>query len=101
MKTKTRKKRITLEQLDEIAKEDGFPNFVKALEGPLPRTMYSNVDGNLVRVYNSRTGEKVFEYKPKQTSPRFSNPVEITSIVPNSVQTTGYSGKVHKKDIIW
>jgi len=81
--------------LDKIAKSDGFPEFVAELEGFGNYRAYTN--GKLVRVYDPETGKRVHEYRPKNVSPMFHNPVEVVSLVPSSIQTTGYAKRIKDK----
>ncbi len=84
------KKEITDKvDLDKIAKEDGFPVFVKNLTGGEDYAMYSNEERTMNRVYDSSTGEFVYQYKPKSSTGwgrRFHNPVPTVPVDVPSVR---------------
>lgn len=63
------------QQISQLAREQGFPEFVKELEGFGNFLAYT--DGKSTRVYDPKTGERVHEYTPKKTSPRFHDPEEL------------------------
>lgn len=66
----------TKKKLDiaKIATEDGFPEFFAYLQGAGNNVAYTNKV--TVRVYDSRTGKRLFDYRPRSfsVSPDFINP---------------------------
>ena len=89
-------KRIEEIDMDDIARKEGFPHFLKKLEGFGNYVAYEDKNREVIRVYNPRTGKKVHEYRPKDASPTFRNPEPVIQIL-SSMMTTTYSRRAQEK----
>ena len=82
--------RLSREQLDQIAAEDGF-TFERELT-PLPRTLY--VNGDTKRVYHAVSGTVVTEYKPMiKGRNQFHNPIACLPANLTMTNFRQYTGK--------
>jgi hypothetical protein len=76
MKTSMKRSMLSKDKLAEIARNAGFPNFFRELEGHGRYLMFTSKDGTHVATYDPKTGEQVTNYKPRQ-SIKFNNPVSV------------------------
>jgi len=93
-------KRMTREQLDEIAAEAGFPHFIDELKGHGEYFLYVDDDLNRVARFDPATGKQVGKpYTPKmlwRNAQEFHNPIEFPASTPGPGAFTGreiYYGK--------